>query len=661
MGNSEVGHLNLGAGRPVLQDLPRIDAAIADGSFFERPALRRRLRRAPRGRTAASTSSASIGPGGVHANDRHLVALVELAARQGVPSVRVHALLDGRDTPPRSAHRATSRTSSARLAAAHPDARIATVGGRYYAMDRDQRWERIARGYEAIVHGVGERAPQRDRRPSSRRTRAARTTSSSLPTVIDGVDGRVRDGDPIIHRQLPGRPRPPADPRPRRRGLRRLRPRRPPAPRPRDLLVVTMTEYEAGPAGRGRVPARGGPLARPRRLGRRAGASSTSPRPRSTPTSRTSSTAAARRRCPGEDRAPHPEPEGRDLRPRSPAMSAGGVADALVEAIESDAYDFIVANFANPDMVGHTGVWEATVAALATIDGCLARIVARRSSGLDAARSGRARLAPHRSPPTTATPRRCATPTASPVTAHSLNPVPIVPSGGPSRAARSTTASWPMSRRRSVELAGLARWDGDDRASLLDPTGDGRDPVLPSGAVPIRRSLPRESFPGDRPDHRQHRPDRRDPAAGAGHRPVAAHSVATRPSIAAGAASSDGCGSSRSSCSSCSCCSRSPRSSSRRSSRRRTPSRGAVAHRPGTATIHEPHRPRRHRRPRPRPRRDRRRDRRAGAHAADGRAAVGRCRACRARRAVPRGDARPARSRSTRWPPGPRSTAISSP
>src|SRR5690606_11349426 len=123
------GHLNLGSGRPVLQDLPRIDAAIADGSFFERPALIAACDRAvERGRLHAISL---VGPGGVHANDRHLVALVELARRRGVPEVVVHAVLDGRDTPPTSA-RGFVADLEVRLAAAHPNARIATVMGRYY-------------------------------------------------------------------------------------------------------------------------------------------------------------------------------------------------------------------------------------------------------------------------------------------------------------------------------------------------------------------------------------------------------------------------------------------------------------------------------------------------------------------------------------------------
>ena len=175
MGNSEVGHLNLGAGRPVLQDLPRIDAAIADGSFATRPPLIDACRRAARPGGRLHVISL-VGPGGVHANDRHLVALVELAAGLGVAAVRVHALLDGRDTPPRSALGFVDDLEL-RLAAAHPDARIASIGGRYYAMDRDGRWDRVERGYDAIVHGPASAHPAR-RPPSRPPTRGARTTSS---------------------------------------------------------------------------------------------------------------------------------------------------------------------------------------------------------------------------------------------------------------------------------------------------------------------------------------------------------------------------------------------------------------------------------------------------------------------------------------------------
>jgi 2,3-bisphosphoglycerate-independent phosphoglycerate mutase len=244
MGNSEVGHLNLGAGRPVLQDLPRVDAAIADGSFFERPALLEACRRAahPGGRLHLVSL---IGPGGVHANDRHLVALADLAARRGVPSVRVHALLDGRDTPPRSAIGFVADLER-RLAAAHSDAHIASVAGRYWAMDRDSRWDRVERGYDAIVHGVGEHALSAVAAIEAGYERGE-NDEFLAPTVIDGIDGTVRSGDPLIHANFR------AD---RARQLvhaladrdftafdRSAPDGRPP---PTDLFVVTMTEFEAG-------------------------------------------------------------------------------------------------------------------------------------------------------------------------------------------------------------------------------------------------------------------------------------------------------------------------------------------------------------------------------------------------------------------------------
>ncbi len=198
MGNSEVGHLNLGAGRPVLQDLPRIDAAIADGSFFERPALLAACRRARDGPGVLHVVSL-IGPGGVHANDRHLVALAELAARAG----------RRRGPRPRPARRPRHAAASAlgfiadleaRLAAAHPGcARSRRVGGRYFAMDRDQRWERVERGYDAIVHGEGEHhAPERDRGHRGG-LRAGRERRVRGPDRHRRAAAARRDGEPIIH------------------------------------------------------------------------------------------------------------------------------------------------------------------------------------------------------------------------------------------------------------------------------------------------------------------------------------------------------------------------------------------------------------------------------------------------------------------------------
>ena len=447
MGNSEVGHLNLGAGRPVLQDLPRIDAAIADGSFDDAPGAARRLRaRAarPGGRLHVI---GLVGPGGVHANDRHLVALARLAASAGRPEVaRPRAPRRPRHAAALGAGR-SSRDLEARLAAVHPDARIATVGGRYYAMDRDQRWERTKRGYDAIVHGVGEHAPSAEAAIEAAYARGE-TDEFVAPTVDRRGRRRASRRRPDRPRQLPGRPRPPADARPRRPGLRRLRPGGPAGePAPRDLLVVTMTAYEAGlPVEVAFGPEEARSLAQAFCRGR-LDASSTSPRPRSTPTSRTSSTAAGRRR--GRARSarlvPSPKVATYDLQPE---MSAAGVTDELVAAIESGRYDFIVANYANPDMVGHTGVWDATVAALETIDACLGRVVdaVARLEAADPVGTRR-RAARHRRPRQRRRPARRGRQPGDRALAEPGPAARVRPRC--SRAARSTTASSPTSRRRS--------------------------------------------------------------------------------------------------------------------------------------------------------------------------------------------------------------------
>ncbi|MDQ3937813.1 MAG: 2,3-bisphosphoglycerate-independent phosphoglycerate mutase, partial [Chloroflexota bacterium] len=195
MGNSEVGHLNLGAGRPVLQDLPRIDAAIEDGSFWSNEALRAAATRAAEGGRLHLVGL--IGPGGVHSVDRHAVAIARLAADAGADDVFVHALLDGRDTPPRSADRFLPDFQR-RLREAHPRARVATVAGRYYGMDRDKRWERIKAAYDAIVHGRGLQATSALEAVSEAYARGE-GDEFVKPTVIAGVDGRLLDGDALIH------------------------------------------------------------------------------------------------------------------------------------------------------------------------------------------------------------------------------------------------------------------------------------------------------------------------------------------------------------------------------------------------------------------------------------------------------------------------------
>jgi 2,3-bisphosphoglycerate-independent phosphoglycerate mutase len=460
MGNSEVGHLNLGAGRPVLQDLPRIDAAIADGSFDRRPALLEAMARAARPDGRLHVISL-VGPGGVHANDRHLVALARLAAKEGVPHVRVHALLDGRDTAPRSALGFIDDLER-RLAGVHGDARIATVGGRYYAMDRDMRWERTKSGYDAIVHGVGEHAPTARAAIEAAYARGE-NDEFVTPTVIEGVEGLVRDGDPVIHANFRAdRARQLTHAVADREfvGFDRTSPAGRPPP---DPFVVTMTSYEAG------LPVA---VAFPPEEVRSLAQAFSEAGWRQFHVAETEKYAHVTYFFNGGREAPFPGEE-RLLVPSAkvatydlqPEMSAPGVTDALVAAIASGRYDFIVANYANPDMVGHTGVWAATVAAVEAVDRCLARIV-EAIEGVESADPGGpgavlAVTADHGNAD------EMIDEGGSPVTAHSLNPVPIVLAGRDVRGRSLRDGVLADVAPTLLELAGMAPWDGMTGTSLL--------------------------------------------------------------------------------------------------------------------------------------------------------------------------------------------------
>jgi 2,3-bisphosphoglycerate-independent phosphoglycerate mutase len=462
MGNSEVGHLNLGAGRPVLQDLPRIDAAIGDGSFFACPALLEACDRA-----LATSGRLSIvgliGPGGVHAHDRHLMALVELAARRGVPRVRVHALLDGRDTPPRSAIDFVPALER-RLTAAHPDARIASVGGRYFAMDRDHRWERTKTGYDAIVHGIGISAPSAVAAVELAYDRGE-NDEFIRPTVVSGVDGGLRDGETIVHlnfradraRQLTHSLADPAFD-----GFDRTSPDG--APGPAGLHVVTMTEYEAG------LPVA---VAFPREEARSLAQAVSEAGWRQFHVAETEKYAhvtyffngGREASFPGEDRrlVPSPKVATYDLKPE---MSAQGVTDALVGAVESGTYDLIVANYANPDMVGHSGDWEATIRALETIDACLDRVAAAVRAVESADPDGPGAILAITADHGNADEMRDAN--GDTVTAHSLNPVPLLVAGRAMAGRRLRDGVLADVAPTLLELAGLPPWPGVTGRSLLE-------------------------------------------------------------------------------------------------------------------------------------------------------------------------------------------------
>jgi 2,3-bisphosphoglycerate-independent phosphoglycerate mutase len=361
MGNSEVGHLNLGAGFRVLQDLPRITRAIADGTFRHTPALVEACRLALR-RGSSVHLMGLIGPGGVHAIDEHIVATAELVAGEGVAAGRVflHAFTDGRDTPPRSADRFLPELVGRLAGRVTP----ATVMGRYFAMDRDGRWERTRLAFDAVVHATGERAPDASSAIAAAHARGE-TDEFIQPTVLDGYAG-VADGDVLIHLNFR------AD---RARQLTRALALDTFGTNPRDLHLATLTEYQARkdlPVAVAFRPLEVDSLAAHlSRLGKR-----------QLHVAETEKYAhvtyffngGVELPFPGEERILVPSNREVATYDLAPEMGASPITDALVAGIGSAAYDFIVANYANADMVGHTGVWDAAVRAAQTIDACLGRV-----------------------------------------------------------------------------------------------------------------------------------------------------------------------------------------------------------------------------------------------------------------------------------------------
>jgi 2,3-bisphosphoglycerate-independent phosphoglycerate mutase len=367
MGNSEVGHLNLGAGFRVVQDLPRITEAVEDGSFFENPVLSAAAAHAVRNGSRLHLLGL-VGPGGIHAVDGHIEAMVELAHRAGLPPDRVmlHAFTDGRDTPPRSAIEFVPGLEQ-RIAG---KATIGSVSGRYYAMDRDKRWERTKQAWDALVHGEGIKAASAKAAVSDA---YARDESDEFiqPTIVDGAPA-IGDGDAVVHMNFR------AD-RARQMtqalvladftGFDRGR-------RPSDLLVSTLTEYQS----HAELPV---PVAFPPLDVDSLGAYLSRLGKRQLHVAETEKYAhvtyffngGVEAQLPGEERILVPSRRDVPTYDLAPDMSAAGITEKLVGAIGSGTFDFIVVNYANPDMVGHTGVWDAAVEAVEFVDGCLARVV----------------------------------------------------------------------------------------------------------------------------------------------------------------------------------------------------------------------------------------------------------------------------------------------
>ncbi|GAB2509813.1 2,3-bisphosphoglycerate-independent phosphoglycerate mutase [Lysobacter humi (ex Lee et al. 2017)] len=364
MGNSEVGHMNLGAGRIVYQDLTRIDAAIEDGSFFGND----ELRAACEGAKASGGTLHVMGllsPGGVHSHESHVHAMLELAARLGVPRVAVHAFLDGRDMPPQSAE--PSLLALQALCTRLGNATIATVSGRYFAMDRDKRWDRLRRAWDAMVEAQGTHTA--DDATIALRDAYARGENDEFvaPTVITG-HVPMRDGDAVVFmnfradraRQLTA-----AFVSPSFDGFV--------ARRPQLARFVCLTEYDA------RLPA---PVAfGPDDLRNTLGEVLAERGLRQLRIAETEKYAhvtfffsgGREDEYPGETRilVPSPNVATYDLQPE---MSCPEVTDRLCAAIRSGEVDVAICNIANPDMVGHTGVISAAIQAAEAVDTALGAI-----------------------------------------------------------------------------------------------------------------------------------------------------------------------------------------------------------------------------------------------------------------------------------------------
>jgi 2,3-bisphosphoglycerate-independent phosphoglycerate mutase len=367
MGNSEVGHMNLGAGRVVYQDFTRVTKSIQDGDFFENPVICGAVDKAVAAGRAVHVMGL-LSPGGVHSHEEQLAAMVELAARRGAENIYLHAFLDGRDTPPKSAEPSLQMMEDtyARLG----KGRTVSLIGRYYAMDRDNRWERVEAAYNLITEGRGEFGAQTAADGLAAAYERGESDEFVKATTI-GAPVRVEDGDAVIFMNFR------AD---RARELSRafVEPGFSGFARQRELKLagyVMLTQYAADiPAPCAYPPATlenvlGEYLAKQGKTQLRIAETEKY--------AHVTFFFSGGREEPfeGEERIliPSPQVATYDLQPQ---MSAPEVTDRIVEAIEQQRYDVIIVNYANGDMVGHTGVFDAAVAAVECLDSCIDRISA---------------------------------------------------------------------------------------------------------------------------------------------------------------------------------------------------------------------------------------------------------------------------------------------
>ena len=406
MGNSEVGHTNIGAGRVVFQDLPRITKSIADGDFFQNPAYLHAMDQCLQNDTSLHLMGL-LSDGGVHSHLDHLFALLRMAKEKGLTKVFIHAFLDGRDVSPTSGADFVARTVEACREIGV--GRIATVMGRYYAMDRDKRWDRVEQAYDAMVYGEGATfnpvpvAAVKD-------SYAAGVTDEFVEPVVCDSEGTISDNDSVIFFNFrPDRAREitRALVDPNFDGFTRQY---------FPLTFVCNTEYDATmpnvEVAFPRTSVRNGLGEYLSQMGMT--------QLRIAETEKYAHVTfffngGSETVFPGEDRVlvASPKVATYDLQPE---MSAQEVADKCVERIESGAYDVIILNFANCDMVGHTGVFDAAVKAVETVDTCVGQVVdaTLKMGGIAMITADHGNA------------EQMTEPDGSPMTAHTTNPVPFI-------------------------------------------------------------------------------------------------------------------------------------------------------------------------------------------------------------------------------------------
>ena len=407
MGNSEVGHTNIGAGRVVYQELTRITKSISDGDFFQHEALCGAVENCKKNGTALHLMGL-LSDGGVHSHNKHLYGLLELAKRAGLEKVYVHCFMDGRDVPPTSGkeyiEELLAKTKEIGVG------KIASIMGRYYAMDRDNRWERVEKAYAAMVYGEGETAEC----PvcAMEKSYAADVTDEFVVPVVCDKEGQIHANDSVIFFNFrPDRAReitrtlvdPDFNGFVRKNGFF-------------PLYFVCMTQYDA------KMP-NVQVAFKPQSLANTFGQYISDKGLTQLRIAETEKYAhvtfffngGVEAPCKNEDRAliASPKVATYDLKPE---MSAYEVTDELLARLDSGKYDVIILNFANCDMVGHTGVFEAAVAAVEAVDTCLGKVVDKILS-----MGGRALItADHGNAD------QMYEPDGSPFTAHTTNPVPLL-------------------------------------------------------------------------------------------------------------------------------------------------------------------------------------------------------------------------------------------